>query len=107
MAKDCDNRRHEKANGRNVERDYFDSRAIENDLKRGQNYLKTVNVNQLRDIAEAGYNNAVRQQKHFSEKMCADDAAGKLFLRYGALLSYLDNRMIDKGLFTPMKGKEV
>ena len=80
--------------------DYWSAGAV-------QNYLKTVNVNQLRDIAEAGYNNAVRQQKHFSEKMCADDAAGKLFLRYGALLSYLDNRMIDKGLFTPMKGKEV
>jgi hypothetical protein len=76
--------------------DYWSIGAVDN-------YLKILNSDELRQLAEAGYNNAVNQQKFFSKKMCADDFAGKLFLRYGALLSYLDDRMIKRGLFKPVK----
>jgi len=67
------------------------------------NYLKVIPSSELVKLAEDGYNQAVMQQKLFSNSMCADDLSGRLFLRYGALLSYLDDRMIDKGLFKPAK----
>lgn len=76
--------------------DYWSVGAVEN-------YLKVMNKDELLRLAEAGYNHAVEQQMHFSAKMCADDPNGKLFLRYGALLSYLDDRMIARGLFKPVK----
>lgn len=68
------------------------------------NYLRLVSSTELLKLAEEGYNQAVNQQKRFAEKMRADDMSGRLFLRYGALLSYLDDRMIARGLFKPIRG---
>ena len=78
--------------------DYWSVGAVEH-------YLQVISAEELLRLAEAGYNHAVKQQQHFSKAMRADDSAGRLFLRYGALLSYLDDRMIARGLFKPVRNE--